>query len=87
MEVKAEREAARLAPIARRLGLADETMPDYTAAVAAARAAADLVRNLELPQRLRDVGVPQTALPLIAAEAKADFPDEEGVDRILELAW
>jgi alcohol dehydrogenase class IV len=87
MEVKAEREAGRLAPIARKLGLADESTPDHTAALSAARATADLVRALGLPQRLRDVGVPQAALTQIAEAAKADFPGEEGVDRILELAW
>jgi alcohol dehydrogenase class IV len=87
MEMKADHEAARLAPIARRLGLAGEGTPDLEAAIAAAEAVAGLVSRLGLPQRLRDVGVPRDALAAIAAQVKADFPGEAGIDSVLERAW
>lgn len=46
---------------------------DPEAAARAPRLVADLVRQLDLPSRLRDVGVSETDLPLIAADAMEDF--------------
>ncbi|MGD2077352.1 MAG: iron-containing alcohol dehydrogenase [Chloroflexota bacterium] len=85
---KAETEALRLAPMAYKLGLADDATPAYQATLAAADAVAALVRQLDLPFRLRDVGVPEDALADIATQAADQLgEDPDGVLRVTQAAW
>lgn len=63
----------RQALLAEAMGGARPGMSAEEAAVAAADAVADLVRRLGLPQRLRDVGVPEAALEAVAAGTAGDF--------------
>jgi len=87
MRYKAETEAPRLAPVAHKLKLADEA-PDHQAALAAADAVTALVRQLGLPYRLRDVGVPEDALADIAAQAADEMgEDPAGVLHVVQAAW
>lgn len=88
MAAKAETpDAARLAPAARRLGLAGEGASDREAALEASRAVADLVRQLELPTRLREVHVPQQALEQVARSLDGDEHQQEQALAILRQAW
>lgn len=88
MRYKVEAEASRLAPVGRTLNLVDSRASEPEAALAAADAVTELVKDLELPYRLRDVGVPQDALGDIAAKAADQMSeDPEGVLGIVEAAW
>jgi len=87
MRVKARTEAARLAPIARVLRCAPEEAPDEVAALAAAAAVARLVQSLDLPHRLRDVNVPESALEAIALAAVSDSPQKTEALEVLRQAW
>jgi len=89
MRYKAENEAdaARLAPMARVLGLAANHTSDREAALAAAEAVAGLVQQLELPFRLRDVKVPEEAFEAIARASVGDGPPMADVLGILRRAW
>jgi alcohol dehydrogenase len=80
-------DARRLAPAAEELSLVPHSKPARDAALAVAGAVNDLVKRLELPFRLRDVNVPQTALPEIAASMAGDPAGSDGVLHILEQAW
>ena len=88
MRYKVKTEASRLSPIGRALNLVDGSASAREATLAAADAVSELVKQLELPHRLRDVGVPEGALEDIAkkaAEQMAEDPD--GVRAIVEAAW
>lgn len=88
MRYKAETEAARLAPIAHMLKLVDGCASLPEATLAAADTVAELVKGLELPYRLRDVGVPMDALENIAIKAADQMSeDPAGVLGIVEAAW
>lgn len=87
MRAKAATEAARLASMARVLNLVANGASDYDAAVAAAEAVAGLVRQLDLPSRLRDVKIPEDALKDIAHAAVGDSPQLAEVVEILRRAW
>jgi alcohol dehydrogenase class IV len=64
--------APRLAMVAEAMGIKTGGMTDEDAALAAADGVAQLCRDLELPETLRDVGVPEEALELIAAATLHD---------------
>jgi alcohol dehydrogenase class IV len=76
------------------LGLVAPDAPLREAALAAAQAVAGLVRQLELPRRLREVNVPVEALEGIADGTVAVFttatvppPTRLEVLEILQRAW
>ena len=64
--------APRLAMVAQAMGIDISSMDDDDAALAAADAVAHLCRSLNLPDTLRDVGVPEDALELIASATLHD---------------
>ena len=64
--------ADRLALIADAMGIDTAGMSDPDAAQAAADGVENLRRSLDLPDRLRDVGVPEDGLELIAAATLHD---------------
>ena len=72
MRFNAEASADRQALIARAMGIDTSGMSDYDAALAAADAVEDLRDSLGLPNRLRDVGVPEEGLELIASATLQD---------------
>ena len=72
MRFNAEASADRQALIAQAMGIDTSAMSDYDAALAAADAVEDLRDSLGLPNRLRDVGVPEEGLELIASATLQD---------------
>ena len=72
MRFNAEASADRQALIAKAMGVDTTGMSDLDAAMAAADAVEDLRVSLGLPGRLRDVGVPEEGLELIAAATLHD---------------
>jgi alcohol dehydrogenase class IV len=72
MRFNAEASADRQALIAQAMGIDTSHMSDLEAAMAAADAVEDLRVSLGLPGRLRDVGVPEEGLELIAAATLHD---------------
>ena len=72
MRFNAEASADRQALIAQAMGIDTSGMTDLDAALAAADAVEDLRNSLGLPGRLRDVGVPEEGLELIAAATLQD---------------
>jgi alcohol dehydrogenase class IV len=80
-------DAARLAPAATRLGLTPDSGSDKDAAIAFADAVQYLVRHLGLPNRLRDVNVPQAFFEAIAQGSASDEPGRAIVLDILRQAW
>jgi len=72
MRFNAEVSADRQALIAEAMGVKTHGMTDLDAALAAADAVARLRETLGLPGRLRDVGVPEDGLELIAAATLHD---------------
>ena len=72
MRFNAEASADRQALIAQAIGIDTTGMSDYDAALAAADAVEDLRNSLGLPGRLRDVGVPEEGLEMIAAATLHD---------------
>ena len=72
MRFNAEASADRQALIAQAMGIDTSGMSDYDAALAAADAVEDLRDSLGLPNRLRDVGVPEDVLELIASATLQD---------------
>lgn len=79
--------AARLAPVAHRLGLVDEKSPDREAALAAAEAVGNLVKELDLPVRLKEVDVPEAAFERIAHSSASNGVSEDDILEILRQAW
>ncbi len=72
MRFNSEASADRQALIAQAMGIDTAGMSDHTAALAAADAVENLRDSLGLPGRLRDVGVPEEGLELIAAATLHD---------------
>jgi alcohol dehydrogenase class IV len=72
MRFNSEVSADRQALIAQAMGIDTAGMSDHTAALAAADAVENLRDSLGLPGRLRDVGVPEEGLELIAAATLHD---------------
>ena len=72
MRFNAEASAGRQALIAQAMGIDTSGISDYDASLAAADAVEDLRNSLGLPGRLRDVGVPEEGLELIAAATLQD---------------
>ena len=72
MRFNAEASADRQALIAQAMGIDTGGMNDNQAAFAAADAVEDLRNSLGLPGRLRDVGVPEEGLELIASATLKD---------------
>ena len=72
MRFNAEASADRQALIAQAMGIDTAGMTDLDAALAAADAVEELRISLGLPGRLRDVGVPEEGLELIAAATLQD---------------
>ncbi len=72
MRFNAEASADRQALIAQAMGIDTAGMSDYDAALAAADSVENLRNSLGLPGRLRDVGVPEEGLELIAAATLQD---------------
>ena len=72
MRFNSEASADRQALIAQAMGIDTAGMSDHSAALAAADAVEDLRNSLGLPGRLRDVGVPEEGLELIAAATLHD---------------
>ena len=72
MRFNAEASAERQALIAQAMGIDTSSMSDHSAALAAADAVEDLRNSLGLPGRLRDVGVPEDGLELIASATLKD---------------
>ena len=64
--------ASRLAMVAQAMGIETGNMTDEDAALAAADGVAQLCRSLDLPETLRDVGVPEEGLELIASATLHD---------------
>jgi alcohol dehydrogenase class IV len=88
MRYKVRFEASRLAPIGHTLKLVERDASAQESTLAAADAIAELVKDLDLPYRLRDVGVPEDALHEIATKAADQMSeDPEGVLGIVEAAW
>lgn len=87
MRYKARDHAAHLAQAARKLGLADEESSDRKAALAAADAVSNLIKELDLPVRLREVDVPEAAFGQIAHAAASNGAPPEDIVRILQRAW
>jgi len=72
MRFNAEASADRQRLIAQAMGIDTAGMTDLEAALAAANGVEDLRNSLGLPSRLRDVGVPEEGLELIAAATLQD---------------
>lgn len=72
MRFNAEASADRQMLIAQAMGIDTAGMSDHEAALSAAGAVEDLRDSLGLPGRLRDVGVPEEGLELIAAATLKD---------------
>ena len=96
MRYNAEACADRLALIAEAMGIDASGMSDEEAAQAAADAVENLRRSLGLPDRLRDVGVPEEGLELIASATLHDralatnprpVSDAGPIMTVLRQAW
>lgn len=88
LRYKVRWEASRLAPIGHTLELVGDDASAQEATLAAADAVAGLVKDLELPYRLRDVGVPEYDLQDIAMKAADQMSeDPQGVLEIVEAVW
>lgn len=87
MRYVAKQNAAPLARMARALGSTDQQAGEEEAALAAAEAVTDLIGQLSLPHRLRDVDVPRDAFATIAGEVAEKGYRREDVLQLLEEAW
>ena len=96
MRYNAEACADRLALIADAMGVDTSAMTDDEAACAAADGVENLRRSLGLPDRLRDVGVPEEGLELIASATLHDralatnprpVADAGPIMTVLRQAW
>ena len=88
--------ADRQSLIAQAMGIDTSGMTDIDAGMAAANGVDQLCRTLELPERLRDVGVPKEGLELIAAATLHDrglatnpkpINDSGPIMSVLQDAW
>ncbi len=95
MRYNSEVEPERYLRIAQALGVSREERSDAEVIAAGIEAVAVLSRDCGLPSRLRDVGVPEEALPDLAATAVIDGAifhnpreaSEEDVLALLQAAW
>lgn len=87
MRYQVHEHAARLAPVAHRLGLVDEKSPVREAALAAAEAVDNLVKELDLPVCLKEVDVPEAAFDQIARASASNGASEDDILQILRQAW
>ena len=96
MRYNAEASAGRQALIAQAMGIDTSAMSDEEAAAAAADGVEELRWSLGLPHRLRDVGVPEDGLEIIAAATMLDralatnpspVSDAGPVMAVLRAAW
>ena len=96
MRYNAEACPDRLALVADAMGIDTSSMDDDEAAMAAADVVEELRRSLGLPNRLRDVGVPEEGLELIASATLHDralatnprpVSDAGPVMTVLRQAW
>lgn len=85
MEAAAGRSPRPLAAIGRRLGAGAND--EGQAARAAANLVRDLIRRLELPSRLSQVGVPRADLPAIAQAAYPEGEERALASDLLERMW
>ena len=76
-----------LAQIAQALHLVDEGDYSQSAALKAADAVSELVRHLGLPQRLRDVNVPESDLHVIATSTPSRELNAAQVEELLQAIW
>jgi aldehyde dehydrogenase (NAD+) len=72
MRYNVDHAAAKLAQVALALGVNTSVLSERESALAAADAVEALMKRVDHPMRLRDVGVPQDNLPLCAFHAIAD---------------
>lgn len=72
MRYNVDHATAKLAQVAHALGVDTAGMAERDAALAAADAVETLMKKVDHPMRLRDVGVPQESLPICAFHAMAD---------------
>ena len=84
---------ARLAAV---MGVMKGDMDDRQGAAAAATAVAETYRQLEMPSRLREVGVPEEGIKQIALDTMTDFAitrnvrpvnDAGELDELLKQIW
>jgi lactaldehyde reductase len=87
MVAKEETDAPALAAIGLRTGAAPPGAGEAAAARAAVQAVQQLVRDLGLPGRLREVGVPEDALDSIAAAAYSDGDERRLARQLLRKMW
>ena len=72
MRYNVDHATEKLAMVAHALDVADSSMKERDAALAAADAVEGLMKKVNHPMRLRDVGVPEENLPICAFHAIAD---------------
>ena len=77
----------QLDKIAPAVGLIPENLDSIQIAVAAADAVSGLIGQLGLPQRLRDVGVPESELHTIAATTPSRELNADEVEALLKEIW
>ena len=82
MRFNAEANAAGQARFAQAMGVKKDGMDDRQAAAAAADAIEHLFKELGLPVRLSEVGVPEDGIDLIAEDAMTDFGLHRNVRKI-----
>ena len=82
MRFNAEANTAGQAKFAQDMGLQKDGMDDLQAADAAADAIESLFKDLGMPVRLSEVGVPEEGIDVIAADAMTDFGLHRNVRKI-----
>jgi alcohol dehydrogenase class IV len=95
MEYNLEHSAACYARVAEAFGVRQPGMSEGEAARAAVQAVRDLNTRIELPQKLREVGVPREELPACGEAALSDGSivynprpaDAAGLTELLKEAW
>ena len=73
MRFNREYNLAGQARLAEQMGVRERAMDDRQAAKAAADRVSLIYRELEMPEKLRSVGIPEADIPLIAEDAMTDF--------------
>ena len=96
MAFNREHNLAGQARFAEYMGVREGAMDDRQAARAAAERVAQIFLELEMPERLRDVGIPEADIPQIAQDAMTDFglhrnirPVEDAgeLEQLLRKVW
>ncbi len=83
MRVLAPRYTIPLLRVAQELGVIDDALDDVEAATNASDAVSELIRQLGLPQRLRDVGIPEADLHKIATTTRSGDLDIPAIEAVL----